>query len=120
MAVLSRYLRRRKPSRPVPAGAGSRLDPAALNRRLRSGIKSPNAGNIFSLIYIITVHKTNTFLLLFLDALGDFQSSSPVPLRPYRTRSASVNSDRYSVSEVGGDSKSTPQLLGTMGEFLSV
>jgi len=55
----------------------------------------------------------------YLDALGEFQSSSPVPLRPYRTRSASVNSDRYSVSEVGGDSKSTPQLLGTMGELIS-
>ena len=55
-----------------------------------------------------------------LDALGEFQSSSPVPLRPYRTRSASVNSDRYSVSEIGGDSKSTPQLLGTMGELISL
>lgn len=31
-----------------------------------------------------------------------------------------MNSDRYSVSEVGGDSKSTPQLLGTMGELVSL
>ena len=50
-----------------------------------------------------------------LDSLSEFQTTSPVPFRPHRTRSASINSDRYSVSEVG-DSKSTPQLLGTMGK----
>ncbi|EFX84208.1 hypothetical protein DAPPUDRAFT_239277 [Daphnia pulex] len=51
------------------------------------------------------------------DFLSEFQSASPVPQRIHRTRSASVNSDRYSVSE-GADSKSTPQLLGTMVEDL--
>lgn len=56
------------------------------------------------------------------DLFTDFHSCSPVTQRPHRTRSASVNSDRYSFSAeaaaaaTGGDSKSTPQLLGTMGE----
>lgn len=53
------------------------------------------------------------------DFLSEFQSASPVPQRIHRTRSASVNSDRYSVSE-GADSKSTPQLLGTMGKFETI
>lgn len=53
------------------------------------------------------------------DFLSEFQSTSPVPQRIHRTRSASVNSDRYSVSE-GADSKSTPQLLGTMGKFETI
>ncbi|XP_057381475.1 mitoguardin-like [Daphnia carinata] len=88
VTLLSRYLRRRKRIRPTQP---SRLDAATLNRRLRSGFRSPNG-----------------------DFLSEFQSTSPVPQRIHRTRSASVNSDRYSVSE-GADAKSTPQLLGTMG-----
>lgn len=125
VAVLSRYLRRRKRTRPAQS---SRLDAATLNRRLRSGIRSPNGG-----INLVCVHTHKSLLwstdkhvafyfLVFLprpDFLSEFQSTSPVPLRIHRTRSASVNSDRYSVSE-GADSKSTPQLLGTMGKFETI
>ena len=47
VSVLSRYLRRRKRIRPAQP---SRLDAATLNRRLRSGIRSPNGG--FNFFYI--------------------------------------------------------------------
>lgn len=117
VAFLSRYLRRRKRTRPAQP---SRLDAATLNRRLRSGFRSPNGG-----INLVFSYNSDLLITCFIrifsfraraDFLSEFQSTSPVPQRIHRTRSASVNSDRYSVSE-GADAKSTPQLLGTMGKF---
>lgn len=114
VTLLSRYLRRTKRSR-----SQQELNPdaAMLGRRLRSGIRSPNRGKQ-------PISLTDTLCLMatisLTDILTEFRSASPVPLRAHRMRSTSVASDRYdrySVSEAG-DSKSTPQLLGTMGESL--
>ena len=113
VTVLSRYLRRTKRSR--SSQPGLHADTAPVNRRLRAGIKSPNRGKPGIQDAWDDVKHAN----LFTDVLSELQSASPVPLRANRLRSASVASDRYSVSEAG-DSKSTPQLLGTMGEWRSL
>jgi len=91
VAVLSRYLKRSKRKR---ASLTSKNDTVLLNRKLHSGIRSPNG-----------------------DGLTGFPTINQIsfPSR-YRTRSTSVNSDRYSVSEsVDLQSPLSPQQLRALG-----
>jgi len=89
IAFLSRYLKR---SKRIRASVVSKNDAEMLNRRLNTGLRSPNG-----------------------DVLLGFQITSQFPSR-YRTRSTSVNSERYSTSEsVDLQSPSSPQQLRNLG-----